>query len=148
MARERQPGAASAPETVISIIGPGMRVVGDVDTDGTVRIEGKLEGTIRAGKAVVIGKEGVVEGTVLTQDAVISGRLNGTLTAQSRLEIQATSRIDGEVHARRIHVEEGAILNGSVSMGERKSSDEAAASDGAPPPEEPPAIPRVAVGEG
>jgi cytoskeletal protein CcmA (bactofilin family) len=119
MAKDRQPTMAS-PETVISIIGPGMKVVGDLVTDGTLRIEGSVEGTIRAGKAVVIGKDGVVEGSIVTQDAVISGRLRGTLTADSRLELQATSRIDGDVTARRMQLEEGAVLNGNVQMGERK----------------------------
>jgi cytoskeletal protein CcmA (bactofilin family) len=44
-----------AREGVISIIGPGMRVVGDCETEGTLRIEGSVEGTVRAGKAVVVG---------------------------------------------------------------------------------------------
>jgi len=121
MARDRQ-NSGAPPETVISIIGPGMKLVGDCETDGTIRIEGRVEGNVRAGKAVVIGKEGVVEGTVVTQDAVISGRLKGTLTSESRLELQATSRIEGEVHARRMQLEEGAILNGTVHMGERKAA--------------------------
>jgi cytoskeletal protein CcmA (bactofilin family) len=71
---------------------------------------------------VVLGKEGTVQGTILTQDAVISGRLIGTLTAESRLELQATSRIEGDVNARRLHLEEGAILNGTVNMGDRRAS--------------------------
>ena len=45
----------------ISIIGPGMKILGDCDTEGTLRIEGSVRGTVRAGKAVVIGKDGVVE---------------------------------------------------------------------------------------
>jgi cytoskeletal protein CcmA (bactofilin family) len=121
MAKDRQLNGGTAPESVISIIGPGMRVVGDLETDGTVRIEGQVDGNVRAGKAVVLGKEGTVQGTILTQDAVISGRLVGTLTAESRLELQATSRIEGDVHARRLHLEEGAILNGTVNMGERRA---------------------------
>jgi cytoskeletal protein CcmA (bactofilin family) len=121
MAKERQiPG--TPPETVISIIGPGMRVIGDVETEGTLRIEGTVEGNVRAGKAVVIGKEGVVQGTVTTQDALVSGTLVGTLIADSRLELQATSRIDGDVHARRMQLEEGAVLNGTVQMGESRGS--------------------------
>jgi cytoskeletal protein CcmA (bactofilin family) len=122
MAKDRLTNGGTSPESVISIIGPGMRVVGDLETDGTVRIEGQVDGNIRAGKAVVLGKEGIVQGTILTQDAVISGRLVGTLTAESRLELQATSRIEGDVHARRLHLEEGAILNGTVNMGDRRSS--------------------------
>ncbi len=96
-----------------------MSVQGDCDTDGTIRVEGRVEGTVRAGKAVVIGKDGCVDGHVITQDAVISGRVTGTVTAESRLEVQATARIDGEVNARRMQLEEGAELNGRLSMGEQ-----------------------------
>ena len=115
MARDRNNGAA--PESVISIIGPGMTVVGDCATDGTIRIEGRVDGSVRAGKAVVIGRDGMVAGDVSTQDAVVSGTVTGTLVAASRLEIQATAHIDGEVRAKRMQLEEGAVLNGTVHMG-------------------------------
>jgi cytoskeletal protein CcmA (bactofilin family) len=95
-----------------------MTVVGDCTTDGTVRIEGSVEGTVRAAKAVVVGREGVVDGSVATQDAVIAGTVTGTVTADSRLEVQASARIDGEVRARRMQLEEGALLNGTLVMGE------------------------------
>jgi len=137
MAKERA-GSGAPPETVISIIGPGMHVVGECTTDGTLRIEGSVQGSVRAGKAVVVGKEGAVEGEVFTQDAVISGRVIGTLVAESRLELQATCRIEGEVRARRMQLEEGAILNGIVQMGEnlqpiKKIPPEAPAKASAPP---------------
>lgn len=105
-------------EGVISIIGPGMRVTGDCETEGTLRIEGIVEGTVRAGKAVVVGKDGVVQGDINTQDAVIGGRVTGTVTAESRLELQATCVIDGEIRARRIKLDEGGKMNGKVLMGE------------------------------
>ena len=130
MARDRQ-NSATPPETVISIIGPGMKVVGDCTTEGTIRIEGRVEGNVRAGKAVVVGKDGVVEGSVVTQDSVVSGRIKGTLTADSRLEVHATARIEGEIHARRMQLEEGAILNGTVQMGERKAAAPGPKVDGA-----------------
>ncbi len=117
MARE---STGAPPETVISIIGPGMKVVGDCHTDGTLRIEGVVEGSVRAGKAVVIGKQGSVIGDVHTQDAVVSGRVKGTLQVESRLELQATCQIEGEIHARRMQLEEGAVLNGSVHMSEAR----------------------------
>lgn len=121
MARDRSSGG-TPPDSVISIIGPGMSVVGDCATDGTIRIEGHVQGSVRAGKAVVIGKEGVVDGDVSTQDAVVSGTVTGTLVAASRLEIQATAHVDGEVRAKRMQLEEGAILNGTVHMGEASST--------------------------
>jgi cytoskeletal protein CcmA (bactofilin family) len=120
MARKREAGA-SPPDQVISIIGPGMKVVGDCDTEGAVRIEGTVDGNVRAGKAVVVGEAGVVNGDIFTQDAVISGTVTGTLRAESRLEINATSRIQGEVSAGRMQLEEGAILNGTVQMGTEES---------------------------
>lgn len=123
MARDRKTNGAP-PETVISIVGPGMKVTGDCETDGTIRVEGVVDGSIRAGKAVVVGKEGLVEGDILTQDAVVSGRVVGTVVAESRLELQATCRIEGQVRARRMQLEEGALLNGTVEMGETRVDDE------------------------
>lgn len=110
--------AGTPPEAVISIIGPGMKVVGECTTDGTVRVEGIVEGTIKAGKAVVIGKQGAVTGDIHTQDAVVSGKVVGTLVAESRLELQATSHVEGEVRTRRMQLEEGAVLNGTIHMSE------------------------------
>jgi cytoskeletal protein CcmA (bactofilin family) len=105
-------------EGVISIIGPGMRVVGDCQTDGTLRIEGTVEGTVRAGKAVVLGKDGVVDGDITTQDAVIGGRVTGSITAESRLELQASCMVEGQVKARRIKLDEGGTVNGTVQIGD------------------------------
>ena len=107
----------SPPDKVISIIGPGMKVVGDCDSDGAIRVEGSVVGNIRASKAVVVGKDGIVEGDIFTQDAVIAGTVKGVVRAESRLEVQATSRMEGEVIAARMQLEEGAILNGTVQMG-------------------------------
>ncbi|MCA9739793.1 MAG: polymer-forming cytoskeletal protein, partial [Gemmatimonadetes bacterium] len=53
-------------DAIISIIGPGMKVIGDCITDGTMRVEGSVEGSIKAGKAVVVGKDGTVEGNIDT----------------------------------------------------------------------------------
>jgi cytoskeletal protein CcmA (bactofilin family) len=107
-----------AGESAISIIGPGMHVQGDLTTDGTVRVEGRITGTIRAGKAVVLGKDAEVLGDVFTQDAVIGGRVTGTLVAESRLELQSTSVVEGTIRACAAHLrlDEGARFNGQVEM--------------------------------
>jgi cytoskeletal protein CcmA (bactofilin family) len=114
MAKEQAAPAAGA----ISIIAPGTKIIGDCETDGTMRIEGIIEGTVRAGKAVVVGKDGVVKGDITTQDAVIGGHVTGTVIADSRLELQATCVIDGEIRARRIKLDEGGKVNGQIQMGE------------------------------
>ena len=66
MARDRQDSGGAPSDAVISIIAAGMKVVGDCDSDGAIRIEGTIQGNIRASKAVVVGKEGVVEGDIFT----------------------------------------------------------------------------------
>lgn len=115
----RETNAAQTPrDGVISIIGPGMRVDGDCVTEGTLRVEGHIKGTVRAGKAVVISKDGVVEGDVVTQDAIIGGRVTGSVTADSRLELQSTCEIQGEIRARRIKLDEGGQIDGNVRTGD------------------------------
>jgi cytoskeletal protein CcmA (bactofilin family) len=141
MARKDE-GAQQGREGVISIIGPGMRVIGDCLTDGTLRVEGSVEGTVRAGKAVVLGKDGVIDGDVATQDAVIGGRVTGSITAESRLELQATCVIEGKIRARRIKLDEGGKVNGTVQIGDiasQASRDPATA-------ESPPVTPEVQAG--
>ncbi len=143
MARGREQEESGAPP-MISIIGPGMHVYGDCVADGTLRIEGAVTGTVYGGKAVVVGPEGVVVGDVRTQDAVISGVVTGTVTAASRLEVQATARIEGQVHARRLQLEEGAILNGEVRMGEVDLGPPPSAEHGEPAVEVPHPVPEEA----
>jgi len=115
MAKEQAAPQASG---AISIIAPGTKIVGDCETDGTLRIEGVVEGTVKAAKAVVVGKDGVVRGDIQTQDAVIGGHVIGTVIAESRLELQATCVIDGEIRARRVKLDEGGKVNGQIQMGD------------------------------
>ena len=88
---------ATSPEAVLSIVAVGMTVKGDCETDGVVRIEGTVNGQVRASKAVMIGKEGLVDGNIYTEDAVIAGQVFGSVHAVSRLEVQSTGYVSGEV---------------------------------------------------
>ena len=84
-------------EAAISLIAPGTKIVGDCETDGTIRVEGQVEGTLKAGKSIVVGRSGEVVGDIITQDCVVSGRVSGNVTAESRLELQSTCDIQGEI---------------------------------------------------
>ena len=75
---------APSGDAAISLIAPGMKIVGDCETDGTIRVEGRIEGTIRAGKSVVVGRSGEVVGDIQTQDAVISGKVNGNISGTAK----------------------------------------------------------------
>ena len=102
---------------VVSVVGSGMKVTGDCVTDGTLRVEGRVEGTIRAAKAVVVGEGGVVAGDIQTQDAVVAGTVQGSIAAESRVELQSTCRIEGDIRSRRVKLEEGGQVDGRLEMG-------------------------------
>ena len=130
MAKRRK--VPAQPSTVVSIVGPGMRVKGDCESTDTIRIEGVVEGSVTARKGVVIGREGRVTGDIQTADAKIAGAVKGALDIRSRLELAATSVVEGEIRAGRLQLDEGGVVNGSVTVGRQN-----AAEDGAAPKEQP-----------
>ena len=123
-----------ATESVVSLIGVGMRVVGDCDSSHTIRIEGAVEGTVRAEKGVVIGKGGRVTGDIHAADAKIAGTVKGALRIESRLELESTAVVDGEIRAARVKLDEGGTVNGTVAVGRQAPASQAPASGNAPAP--------------
>jgi len=115
-----KPAPAKGPPaaTSLSIVGLGMTVRGDLETEGVVKVEGTVEGHVSAGQQVLVAKGGVVHGDIETTEAVVGGAVRGSVTARERVEVQAGAAIDGDVTTRRIAVAEGATLNGQIKMGE------------------------------
>src|SRR5260221_13102240 len=102
----------------LSIIGTGMRVVGDISAEGVVKIEGTVVGTVQAAKQVLVAKGGEVEGDVVSREAIIGGEVRGGIYAEERVELQATSVVHGDVSTKRLFVQEGGEINGVLRMGE------------------------------
>ena len=113
-------GGAPANGNALSIIAAGTTINGDIDTDGVIRIEGRVEGAIRAARQVLVGRQGSVLGDIATREAVIGGKVEGTITATERLEVQSTSLIIGDINTRAIAVIEGGKINGSVRISDAK----------------------------
>jgi len=102
----------------ISIVAPGTRVIGELITDGVVKVEGTVEGTIRAEREVLIAKGGLVEGDIHTHEAVVGGKVVGSIFARERVEVQQGSVVQGDIATKRLTVQEGGEVNGSVKMGD------------------------------
>ncbi len=118
MAKEqRSEGPVREMSDVVSVVGPGMEIVGNIKCDGTVRVEGQVEGSIRATKSVVIGKSGRVSGDIETQDVVVAGTVTGTVVGASRVELQDTCRVEGDIRSRRVKLDEGGQVEGRLQMG-------------------------------
>lgn len=99
-----------------SIIASDMTVIGDLETEGVVRIEGRVKGTVRIGGQVLVAAGAVIEGDLHTQEAVVAGQVSGAIMARERVELQATAVVSGDIHTPRIAVVEGARVSGEVKM--------------------------------
>lgn len=125
------PGEKGVPG--LSIIGAGMRVVGDISADGVVKIEGAVNGTVRAAKQVLVARGGEVEGDVVSKEAIIGGEVRGAIYAEERVELQATSVVHGDVHTKRLLIQEGGEMNGVLRMSEDAGQSPQAGTRGATP---------------
>jgi len=99
-----------------SIIASDMTVIGDLETEGVVRVEGRVRGTVRAGTQVLVAAGAVIEGDLHAQEAVIAGQVKGAIHARERIELQATAMVAGDVLTPRISIIEGARITGEVKM--------------------------------
>src|SRR5688500_16826701 len=106
----------AAGEGAMSIIAAGMTGTGDIDSAGVVKVEGRVEGSARTARQVLIGRQGEEEGGIETRQAVIGGRVEGTITATERVDVQATASVNGDIHTKSIVVQEGGKINGTVKM--------------------------------
>jgi len=117
-----QPRGAPAPTGALSIIGAGMTVRGDLDANGVVKIEGTVDGNVRAAAQVLVAKGGSVQGDVDTTEAVVGGIVSGAIRARERVEVQAGASVHGDITTRRIAVAEGGTLNGLIRMDESQAT--------------------------
>lgn len=99
-----------------SIIASDMTVIGDLETEGVVRVEGRVKGTVRVGSQVLVSDGAVIEGDLHTQEAVIAGRVSGAIYARERVELQASAMVAGDIMTPRISIVEGARVTGEVKM--------------------------------
>jgi cytoskeletal protein CcmA (bactofilin family) len=113
--------AGNGAEGALSIIATGMKVTGDIDSTGVVKVEGRVEGSIRSARQVLVGRQGVVQGDIETREAIIGGTVEGTISGGERVEIQATAVVNGDVITRTIVIAEGGKINGSVKMEEQRT---------------------------
>jgi len=97
-------------------INEGTKLVGEITSEGFFRIDGTIEGNVNTPSKVVIGKTGVINGTLSCENADIEGRIEGNLDVSGTLSLKSTAHIKGEVIAGKLAVEPGATFNATCSM--------------------------------
>jgi cytoskeletal protein CcmA (bactofilin family) len=113
---------ASSVEAVLSIVAAGMTITGDVQTAGVIKVDGEINGSITGARQVLLGRGGVVRGNVAAGEVVVGGTVEGSVSAQDRLELQSTASVSGDIDTRSIVVIEGAKINGMVRMSDASAS--------------------------
>lgn len=95
----------------------GTSIKGDIESEGSIRIDGKLEGTLVTKGKLVIGSSGSIIGDIDCKNANIEGRIEGRINVNGILILKSTAKILGDINTAKLVVEEGAEFNGKVSMG-------------------------------
>ncbi len=99
-----------------TIIGPSVNVEGNFTSQGNVRIEGSINGSVATSGALSIGEQAHIAANIQATSAHIAGYVKGNLQIKERLELAATSRIDGDISTKILIVTEGAQLTGKCQM--------------------------------
>jgi cytoskeletal protein CcmA (bactofilin family) len=115
----RRSGPTSTPTAAgsgYSLLDAQLVVTGDLDTGGSLRIDGKLDGSVRRADTVVLGVGASMSGDVHAREVVIGGTITGNVHATERVELQATAIVTGDILTQTILVQEGGVVNGRVLM--------------------------------
>lgn len=97
-------------------INEGTKLKGDIHSTGFFRIDGTVEGNISTPSKIVIGKTGVVVGTLHCENADIEGKFEGKLDISGTLSLKSSAHIEGDVVVGKLAVEPGATFNASCAM--------------------------------
>lgn len=107
-----------------TIIAKGTKIVGNIDMEGSIRIDGYVKGRVSSSETLTVGKTGVVDGEVQVKEAVVGGQVKGNLIVSQRVELENKASIQGDVKTRIFVIKEGGIFHGSCSMQEEKKGEE------------------------
>ncbi len=99
-------------------IGRGIEISGDISFSDRLQIEGKVKGRLQSETGtLVIGESGHLEAQIDVGTCIVFGVIHGDLISRNRVEIRRTGRINGDVVTPVLVIEEGAVLNGLIKMG-------------------------------
>ncbi|MEN6617171.1 MAG: polymer-forming cytoskeletal protein [Syntrophorhabdus sp.] len=110
------------PQELETLIGQDSMIRGEIASQGVVRLDGSLEGDIKA-DCLIIGKTGCVTGNVYARTIIVNGAIEGDLHADEMIELSADGSISGNVHTDKLIVGEGAFFSGTTFMEKTKSAD-------------------------
>jgi cytoskeletal protein CcmA (bactofilin family) len=107
--------------TNVVTLGPRDSLHGRLDIHGDLKVHGTVEGELKASGDVLVESTATVQASIEGANVNVRGQVNGNVTARRRLTLGGSGRLNGEVKVARLTVEDGATLNGNVTMTPEKS---------------------------
>lgn len=101
-----------------SIIGSDVVIVGNVSSQGVIQLEGKIEGDINI-RQLTVGHDGWVDGSVNADEAILKGKVTGTIKAR-KVVLEKTAKVHGDIQHEIISIEAGALIEGSMNAIDKK----------------------------
>ena len=120
---------SSAGANLTAFIDQGSEFEGKLTFKDTVRIDGTFHGEISSENTLIVGETGSIEATIRSNTVVVSGSVVGNITAGKQVVLHKSARVQGDLSAPSLVIEEGAVFNGQLTMGR---SDSKGASTSAP----------------
>lgn len=108
----------------VNIVGSGTEIKGDIYSNGDLRIDGIIKGTIQSTGKVVVGSTGRVEGEISCQNADLSGDVRAHIKVKELLSLKANAVVSGDIFTNKLAIEPGAVFTGACKMGNHEMADE------------------------
>jgi cytoskeletal protein CcmA (bactofilin family) len=111
----------------LNFLGEGTFVEGTIEAKGSIRIDGRVKGAVRAGDTLTIGAKGEVSGEIHARMAVVGGKIDGDINVSEKLVLEANSELIGNLKAKKLVIDDGALFQGKSNMGApsiRKTSEQ------------------------
>jgi cytoskeletal protein CcmA (bactofilin family) len=119
-------GADAVPgDEVIAFVGKGVEFKGVITYNGTVRIDGRLDGEIHTAGVLMVGQEAVITAKVTAGTVISRGHITGDVVAAGRVRLLAPAILNGSVKTPLLSMEEGVLFNGSLEMAKAEAPQEA-----------------------
>jgi cytoskeletal protein CcmA (bactofilin family) len=103
-------------ETAKTMIAEDVEIVGSVKCASSIHVAGKLNGDLVCTGNAVIGETASVKGNITAECTSVMGQVSGNITARDRIDLKATARVNGDVKAKRLTVEDGVTFIGKSEV--------------------------------